>query len=502
MYKNNFQSAISVTAILFGLLIGGCNESPEKDVLKYEKPNIIYILADDLGYGDLGCYGQKNILTPNLDRMAEEGMRFTNHYSGSTVCAPSRAVLMTGLHSGHAPIRGNKEIMPFGQYPLQYGTVTFPKILQKAGYATGAFGKWGLGPPDSEGTPSLQGFDRFFGLICQRRSHFFYPEFLFNDEPGGPVERVYLEGNKVMDASREGFERPGAGPPLERGQYSTDVMIDEALSFIDQNRNSPFFLFIPNQIPHASLEVPDDAMEIYLDENGQSIFDEDTSYSFGSYSRNSTPLATYAAMVTRLDQYVGTILDKVNEMGIAENTLVIFTSDNGSHSAGGYHYSMHNSNASLRGGKRDLYEGGIRVPMLAWWPGKIAAGTESDHVSGFQDVMPTFAELAGMQSPPNSDGISMVPTLFGREDQQQHDYLYWEFPAMGGRQAVRMGKWKGVRLNVQENRYSPIELYNLEEDISEQNNLADQYPNIVNEIGRIMKEAHVPSMLFPLFDEE
>jgi arylsulfatase A-like enzyme len=496
---------LTASMILFAV----CQNQQKQDN-EPQKPNIIYILADDLGYGDLGCYGQKNILTPNLDRMAEEGMRFTSHYSGSTVCAPSRAVLMTGLHTGHAPIRGNKEIMPFGQYPLQYGTVTFPKILQEAGYATGAFGKWGLGAPDSEGTPSLQGFDRFFGLICQRRSHFFYPEFLFNDEPGRPVERVYLEGNKVMDASREGFERPGSGPPLERGQYSADVMINEALSFIDQNRNGPFFLFIPTQIPHASLEVPDDAMEFYLDENGQSIFDKDTLYSSrgntgeytGGYSSNSMPLATYAAMVTRLDQYVEAILDKLNEMGIAGNTLFMFTSDNGSYSEGGYHYSMHNSNAPLRGGKRDLYEGGIRVPMLAWWPGKIAAGTVSDHISGFQDLMPTIAELAGKQPPPKTDGVSMVPTLLGREDQQKHEYLYWEFPAMGGRQAVRMGKWKGVRLNVSKNRYSPLELYNLEEDTAEQNNLAGQHPDIVGEIDRIMKEAHVPSMLFPLFDEE
>ncbi|MFW5877820.1 MAG: sulfatase-like hydrolase/transferase, partial [bacterium] len=235
MYKINIESTISGAAILAGLFSGGCEASPEKDTPKPVKPNIIYILADDLGYGDLGSYGQENILTPNLDRMAEEGMRFTSHYSGSTVCAPSRAVLMTGLHTGHAPIRDNKEIMPIGQYPLQYGTVTFPKILQEAGYATGAFGKWGLGPPYSEGTPSLQGFDRFFGLLCQRRSHFFYPEFLFNVERGRPAERVYLEGNKTEDASREGFERPGSGPPLERGKYSADVMTDEALDFIDQN---------------------------------------------------------------------------------------------------------------------------------------------------------------------------------------------------------------------------------------------------------------------------
>ncbi|MBW6481124.1 MAG: arylsulfatase [Bacteroidales bacterium] len=498
----SFKSSIRGAAIFFGIFAGGCGTANYKAPADIKKPNIIYILADDLGYGDLGSYGQKNIKTPNLDRLAGEGMRFTQHYSGSTVCAPSRAVLMTGLHSGHAPIRGNKEIMPIGQYPLQYGTVTFPMILQKAGYTTGAFGKWGLGPPDSEGSPSLQGFDRFFGLLCQRRSHFFYPEFLFNVEPGRPAERVYLEGNKTEDASTENFQRPGSGPPIERGQYSTDVMTREALEFIDQNSNRPFFLYIPTQIPHASLTVPDDVLELYLDENGESIFEEDTSFPFGAYTWQSKPKATYAAMVTRLDQYVGMILDKLEEKDIAENTLVIFTSDNGSYTEGGYHYSMHNSNAPLRGGKRDLYEGGIRVPAIAWWPGKIRAGSVSDHISGFQDMMPTFAELAGANTPPQIDGISMVPELLGRtNEQEKHEYLYWEFHSMGGRQAVRMDKWKGVRLNVSQNRNAPIELYNLEEDIGERNDLAAQHPEIVEKIDRIMREAHVPSELFPFFDK-
>ena len=502
MERINIVPALPGTAILFSIFAGGCGSQAERNHPDPLKPNIIYILADDLGYGDLGSYGQKNIMTPNLDRMAEKGMRFTQHYAGSTVCAPSRAVLMTGLHTGHAPIRGNREIMPIGQYPLQYNTVTFPKILQEAGYVTGAFGKWGLGPPDSEGSPALQGFDRFFGLLCQRRSHFFYPEFLFNVEPGKPAERVYLEGNKTEDASRENFQRPGSGPPVERGQYSANVMTDEALDFIDQHSDRPFFLYLPTQLPHASLTVPDDALALYLDENGESIFDEDTSRPFGAYTWQPKPLAAYAAMVTLLDKHIGMILDKLEEKGIAENTLIIFTSDNGSYSEGGYHYSMHNSNAPLRGGKRDLYEGGIRVPTIAWWPGRIEAGTVNDHISGFQDMMPTFAELAGMPHPPGIDGISMVPELLGRSDQQEkHEYLYWEFHAMGGRQAVRMDNWKAVRLNVRRNRDAPIELYNLEEDISEQNNIADQHPEIVRRMDQIMREAHVPSMLFPFFEE-
>lgn len=493
-----------VTVVFLAMIVGGmgCSLEIERTETSIEKPNIIYILADDLGYGDLGSYGQENIQTPNLDRMAREGMRFTQHYAGSTVCAPSRAVLMTGLHAGHAPIRGNKEIMPIGQYPLQYGTVTLPKLLQQAGYVTGGFGKWGLGYPGSEGLPSLQGFDRFFGYLGQRRSHFFYPEFLFDNVRGESLRRVVLEGNRVADASTENFQRPGAGPPITRGQYSQDVITKEALSFIDQNRENPFFLYYPTQIPHASLTVPDETLSLYLDENGESIFEEDTSHPSGAYTEQPMPKAAYAAMVTRLDRYVGQILEKLEEEGLTENTLVIFTSDNGSYTEGGYHYSMHSSNGPLRGGKRDLYEGGIRVPMIARWPGQVEAGSTSEHISTFQDMMPTFSELADIKPPPGIDGISMVPTLLNRGGQQEHDYLYWEFHAQGGKQAVRMGKWKAVRLGVRENRYSPIELYNLEADLSERNNIAGQHPEIVEEMNRIIYREHIPSEVFPLFDSQ
>ena len=502
--------AITLVCSLLTLVTISCNQqgdkgqttSKENESQKStsEKPNIVYILADDMGYGDLVSYGQKNIKTPNLDRLAEEGMRFTNHYAGSSVCAPSRAVLMTGLHTGHAPIRGNMEIMPIGQYPLQYGTVTFPKVLKEAGYTTGAFGKWGLGYPDSEGQPSFQGFDEFLGYIDQRRSHFYYPEFIFKDEIGKPIERVYLEGNVVKDVSKENFQREGAGPPIKRAQYSQDVLTEKALSFIDEHHDRPFFLYVPSQIPHASLEVPDEDLELYLDENGESIFDEDTSRRFGDYTYTDKPLATYAAMITRLDRYVGMILDKLEEHGIAENTFVMFSSDNGSYSEGGYHYSMHNSNAPLRGGKRDLYEGGIRVPAIAKWPGKIEPGSTNNHVSYFADIMPTFSELAGANIPTGIDGISMVPTLLGEENQKQHDYLYWEFHAQGGKQAIRKGKWKAVRLNVIENRDSPIELYNLDEDIAEENDISEQHPEVVKEMNKLFYEAHVPSMLFPSFE--
>ncbi|MEX0647242.1 MAG: arylsulfatase [Balneolaceae bacterium] len=488
---------------VFGL--SGCSEffSDENhgNEIDAEQPNIIYILADDLGYGDLSSYGQVNIQTPTLDRMATEGIRFTQHYSGSTVCAPSRSVLMTGLHTGHTQIRGNKEIMPVGQYPLTYGTVTIPKLLKEAGYTTGGFGKWGLGYPGSEGEPSHQGFDEFFGYMCQRRSHFFYPEFLFHDMCGVPIEKVQLEGNRVQDVSTENFQREGAGPPIEKARYSQDVITERALTFIDENKNGPFFLYLPSQIPHASLEVPEDATQIYLDENGESIFDEDTSHPFGAYTKTELPLATYAAMVTRLDSYVGMILEKLEELGLTENTLVVFTSDNGSYSEGGYHYSMHNSNGDLRGGKRDLYEGGIKVPFIAKWPGKIEAGTVSHHISYFADMMPTFAELAGAPAPPGLDGISMVPVLLGRGDQEEHDSLYWEFHAQGGKQAVRKGDWKAVKLNVSSEEDPVIELYNLNDDPGEQNDTAEHHPDIVREMEEIMQREHIPSEVFPFLQE-
>jgi len=488
------SSLLHFVLVSLGLIVGGCHLIAGQDA--EPPPNIVLIVADDLGYGDLGSYGQVHTQTPNLDRMAEEGMRFTQYYAGSTVCAPSRSVLMTGLHTGHTPVRGNKEIMPTGQYPLPYGTPTMAEVLKQAGYRTGAFGKWGLGYPGSEGTPSHQGFDTFFGYLGQRRAHFYYPEFLFRDERGKALEPVPLEGNRVEDTSREGFQHPGSGPPISRRQYSPNVITGEALSFIEQNSREPFFLYSPTPIPHASLTVPEEALEPYLDENGESVFTE-TPFPGGHYTAQPMPKATYAAMITLLDDHVGRILDKLEELGIAENTLVLFSSDNGSHTAGGYHYTMHNSNGPFRGGKRDLYEGGIRVPMIAWWPGTVSAGSVSDHMSGFQDLMPTFAKLAGVPVPSSVDGVSMVPTLTGRGAQQQNAYLYWEFHEQGGKQAVRRGSWKAVRLNVNRNPDAPVELYHLEEDAGEEQDIADRHPGVVEELSQIMEEARVPSEVFP-----
>lgn len=495
----------TITPLLFLLLVlPGCGQEEAREAVNHQqkKPNIVYILADDLGYGDIGPFGQTRIKTPNLDQMAAEGMRLTQHYSGSTVCAPSRSVLMTGLHTGHTPSRGNEEIMPIGQYPLPYAIPTVAEVLKEAGYTTGAFGKWGLGYPGSEGSPSHQGFDLFFGFNGQRRAHFYYPEFLFREVPGEAPERVPLEGNEVFETSRENFQHPGSGPPKNAAVYSQDAITQEALSFIDRNAGSasPFFLYLPLNIPHASLTVPKEAMEPYLDDNGESIFPE-TPFPGDHYTAQPQPHAAFAAMVTLLDKYVGQVMEKLKEHGLAENTLVIFSSDNGPHVEGGHDPEFFDSNGPLRGVKRDLYEGGIRVPTIAWWPGTVADGSESDHISAFEDMMPTFAELAGTAAPPNIDGISMVPILTGEGQQQQHNYLYWEFPARGGKQAVRKGQWKAVRLDINENPEAPIELYNLDQDPGEKNNVASENPEIAEQMRQIMNEAHVPSEMFPLGSE-
>jgi arylsulfatase A len=445
-----------------------------------EMPNIVYIVADDLGYGDLGCYGQKDIRTPFLDRMAHQGMRFTQHYSGSTVCAPSRSCLMTGLHTGHTPIRGNKEIKPEGQHPLPAATVTLAEILKKVGYTTGAFGKWGLGYPGSEGDPLKQGFDTFYGYNCQRIAHNYYPHYLWDND-----KKQMLPGN--------------AGRKIE--QYGPDLIQEHTLGFIEAHKDKPFFLFVPIVLPHAELFVPEDEIvKSYrgkFDETPYQGIDDGPQYKVGGYGSVATPKANFAAMITRTDRYVGQILEKLKALKLDHKTLVIFTSDNGPHAEGGANPSHFDSNGVLRGQKRDLYEGGIRVPMLAWWPGKIKAGSESHHISAFWDVLPTFAELADITPPANTDGISFVPTLMGHMRQQKtHPHLYWEFHEQGGKQAVRQGKWKAIRLQVKKNPNAPIALYDLENDIQEKTNLAAQHPEVVSKMATIMNKSHVHSDVF------
>ncbi len=445
-----------------------------------EKPNIVYILADDLGYGDLSCYGQTHFETPNIDKLAENGMKFTQHYSGSTVCAPSRSSLLTGKHTGHTFIRGNKEVQPEGQHPLEAEAYTLAEALQDAGYVTGAFGKWGLGYPGSEGDPNNQGFDEFFGYNCQRIGHHYYPYHMWHNQ-----EKVMLEGNEGT----------------QTGDYGPEVIQEYALKFLEDNHEKPFFMYYPSIIPHAELYAPEEYMEKYrgkfLPEKNYEGVDSGENFRNGPYGSQPESHAAFVAMVDYLDMQVGEIVAKLKELGVYENTLIIFTSDNGPHMEGGADPDYFDSNGQLKGYKRDLYEGGIRVPMIAVWNGKIVAGSETDHISAFWDLFPTVAEISGASVPEDIDGISFLPKLLGNEEQQkEHEYLYWEFHERGGRQAVRKGDWKLVRYNVLDPEKTTTELYNLETDLGEENNVAEEHPEIVEELSEIMKNARTESEVF------
>ncbi len=432
------------------------------------RPNIIYILADDLGYGDLSCYGQDQFKTPNIDRLAGEGMKFTQHYSGSTVCAPSRCSLMTGLHTGHAQVRGNREVYPEGQAPMLPGTLAIPTLLKQSGYTSGMFGKWGLGAPGSDSDPMVF-FDEFYGYNCQRQAHNFYPTHLWHKS-----EKDRLEGET----------------------YSHDLIMKAAKDFIKTNSDKPFFCYMPVTIPHASMHAPRELHDKYRKQLPQF---EDV---IGEYSGPDVqnPIAAFPAMIEHLDNGIGQVLKLLKELGIDDNTLVMFTSDNGPHEEGGHDPEFWNSNGPLKGIKRDLYEGGIRVPLLARWPGKIKPGSISEHISAFWDMLPTFCEMAGVDIPENIDGISLLPELFGQK-QKPHEYLYWEFPRRGGNQAIRVGDFKALRRNISENPKAELELYNLTETLNESENVASQYPEIIQKMEALLKEARTESGTFPLFKE-
>jgi len=447
------------------------------------KPNIVFILADDLGYGDVGCYGQEKIETPHIDRLAGEGMRFMQFYAGTTVCAPSRSSLLTGQHTGHTFIRGNKEIQPEGQYPLADSVQTFAQLLQRGGYRTGAFGKWGLGMVGTSGAPDKKGFDRFFGYNCQRQSHRYYPTHLWDND-----RRVVLEGNGL----------------LHKAVYAPQLIQQQALKFIEKNKDRAFFAFIPVVLPHAELQGPDD--QYYkeyagrFEEHPHKGQDYGRDASVGGYASVEDPRATFAGMVSRLDAYVGEVLAKLDELGLSENTLVIFSSDNGPHKEGGADPDFFNSGSGFRGYKRDLYEGGIRVPFIVRWPGKVTAGSQSDFNGAFWDIMPTLVDVAGLDRPHYTDGLSFLPTLLGNANQQvQHPYLYWEFHELGGRQAIRSGKWKAIRLNALTADPS-TELYDLEKDPGETTDLATQHPDVVAQLEGYMDRSHRESEVFPFKD--
>lgn len=444
-----------------------------------QRPNIVFILADDLGIGDIGVYGQQKIKTPNLDKLAAEGMIFTQFYAGTSVCAPSRSSLMTGQHTGHTYVRGNKEIEPEGQQPLSDSIRTFALILQENGYKTGAFGKWGLGMVGTAGDPNKKGFDEFYGYNCQRQSHRYYPTHLWHND-----QKIPLEGNDLK----------------QKVTYAPAVIQQNTLAFMEENKDKPFFLFVPTVLPHAELAGPDD--EFY--KMYENVFEE-TAHQGNDYGPQATipgyasvlkPRATYAAMVSRMDHYVGEIIQKLEELGLLENTIILFSSDNGAHREGGADPVFFNSTAGLKGFKRDLYEGGIRTPLIVSWPKKIKANTQSAHVSAFWDVLPTVQDLLGDKRKEQTDGLSFLPTLLDKGVQKQHEHLYWEFHEDGGRQAVRYKNFKLIKFKVKDSSKSYFELYDLAKDPQEKKPIKN--PKVISIMQKMMQEAHVESAVFPL----
>lgn len=465
-----------------------------------EKPNIVFIMADDLGFSELGCYGQSKILTPRIDGLAGEGMRFTQNYSGNAVCAPSRCVLLTGKHPGHAIVRNNSEVKPEGQRPIPDSEQTIAELLRDRGYATGAFGKWGLGFPGSEGDPMNQGFDRFFGYNCQRHAHSYYPSYLWSDD-----KRIALENEPPIPGHASLPKDLDAGKVASykqfKGQdYAPDRINEQALKFIREHRDEPFYLYYPTLIPHVALHVPDEDLKPYL---ALKWIDPPFTRAAGyGYTPHFKPRAAYAAMITRLDTYVGRILDLLKELDLEKNTIVVFTSDNGTtHLKAEVDFDFFQSVAPLRGLKGSLYEGGVRVPLIVRWPGKVRAGSVSNYRTGFEDWVPTLLDLAESSRANGwvGDGVSIASTLLGAY-QKDREFLYREFTGYGGQQAVWLGPWKGIRqrmLNPNNPDALKTELYHLEEDVSESKNLANDYPKVVAQIEAIMLSEHEPSDRFP-----
>ena len=457
--------------------------------------NIVFFLADDLGYGDLGSFGQEKIRTPRLDQLAREGMRLAQHYSGNAVCAPSRCVLMTGMHPGHAIVRNNVYFKPQSQFPLPEGTVTLPKILKENGYATGAFGKWGLGGDDTTGEPMKQFIDCFYGYYCQGVAHNYYPTFLWDNATRQPLDNEPFASNQKLPDGAD----PNDPKTYERysgKQFAPDLIAEEALKFVRAHKDKPFFLYFPTTIPHLALQVPQDGLDAYKD-----AFPEDPPYPGGKgYLPHRTPRAAYAAMVSRLDSHAGRIFDLINELGLDENTIFVFSSDNGplNDRFGGTDTDFFNSKRNLRGFKGSLYEGGVRVPTFVRWKNKIEAGTMSYRVTGFEDWLPTLLDLAGLakETPKDLDGISFKPALEGKA-MTPRPFLYREFPGYGGQQSVRVGDWKAVKQGLAKGP-AEIELYNIRTDESESNDVAAANPEIVEQLAAIMDKQHVPSADFPI----
>jgi arylsulfatase A len=458
----------SLTVFILLALVCLLTVLPSIAVAAQRKPNIIFIHADDLGYGDLSCYGQQKFRTPNIDRLASEGTRFTQYYAGSTVCTPSRCSLMTGLHTGHEYLRGNLEV------PLRPEDLTVAEVLKSAGYTTSLIGKWGLGKEETTGSPDRQGFDEAFGYLTNQHAHHQY------------IDRLWKNGAYVAsDAKR----------------FSNDLFAEAAQDFVRRHQTQPFFLYLAFTIPHAELWVPEDSLNQQRGKFAEKAFSNpdldnwppDQLWKRGGYRSQPTPRAAFAALITRLDDYVGRVLATLKQLKLDDDTIVFFTSDNGPHNEGGADPAFFNSSGGLRGIKRDLYEGGIRVPMIVRWPGKVKAGQVSDQVWAHWDFLPTAAELAGAKTPAGIDGLSMLNALLGKK-QKQHEYLYWEFYERGFDQALRMGDWKAVRNGAD----SPLELYDLKTDLKEQNNVAAKHPDVTARIEAYLKAARTESELWKI----
>jgi arylsulfatase A-like enzyme len=461
--------------------------------LGQQKPNVIYIYADDLGYGELGVYGQTKIKTPFLDAMAKEGIRFTQHYTSAPVCAPARCMLMTGVHAGHSYIRGNYELGGFadnkegGQMPLPENTFTIAKLMKNAGYQTALVGKWGLGMSNSTGNPNQQGFDYAYGFLDQKQAHNLYPTHLWEngkwDTLRNSYQLVHEYQNKKIALDSIDFEK------FKGKDYAATKMMEKALGFIEKNKAKPFFLYLPLPLPHLSLQAPEEEIKAYQGKFEETIYTGQK----GGYAPTKYPRATYAAMISYLDKQVGRVMATLKKLQIDENTLVIFSSDNGAtFDVGGVDTEFFNSVGGLRGRKQDLYEGGIREPMMARWPAKIKAGRLSNHPSAQFDVMATLGELTGQKIPVHTDGISFLPTLLGQK-QKTHPFLYFEFPEKSGQVAVRIGNFKGVKSQLKKNKQAPWELFDLANDPSESHDIAKNHPEILKQMDEIVKNQHRPS---------
>ncbi|MEJ7766365.1 MAG: arylsulfatase [Chitinophagaceae bacterium] len=486
---NHLQHSLFILSLLLLSHYSNARHLQKPSPAKNARPNVVYIFADDLGYGDVGAYGQLKIKTPNLDKMAKDGMRFTQHYTSTPVCAPSRCMLMTGRNGGHSYIRDNYELGAFadslegGQMPLPEGTFTIGHLMQQAGYTTGAIGKWGLGLHSNTGDPNKQGFNFFYGYLDQKQAHNYYPSHLWKNGSWDKLNNPFIDVHKrqakelITPASLEAYKGK---------DYAVDKLTANALQFIQDNKSAPFFLYLPYTLPHSALQVPDDEINYYID-----LFKEKPVLTLSNYIPTYYPLSTYAAMVTYLDKQVGMVQEQLLKLGLDQNTIIMFSSDNGpAASAVELGGNFFKSAGPFRGMKQDLYEGGIREPFIVMWPGKIKPGSVSDLISVQYDMMATLSEITGVKAPPN-DGISFLPTMLGNNAmQKKRAYIYFEFPEKGGQVAIRMGDWKGVRRNVKQNVNAPWELYNLAVDIGEKNDVSAANPAIVQQLKELAKKEH------------